>query len=153
MFPTPMTCPLPPKFTDSICNGNVNERLCGYPGKSGLGFLRACGSSTGYIPSWSCGWSGFQHSGQAKIFTFFVLITSCFNSFNLYRNPQTSHSDIAILPLANLLPMTYPINIWRGTNRSAAFSRSSPAARFQASSYDDFRNSKRGVPSGIFMAM
>ena len=67
-----------------------------------LGSRTACGSLTGYIPSWSCGWSASQHSLQTLILTCLVLIVSFRSSFSMNRKPQRSHSAILCLPEAYL---------------------------------------------------
>ena len=57
--------------------------LLSSPAKSGLGSRIACGSSTGNSPNLSCGWSGFQHSGQAFTFVSRPLTIRFFNSLSL----------------------------------------------------------------------
>lgn len=59
----------------------------------------------------------------------FPLMTSFLNCFSLNRNPQRSHSAIAFLSEANRCDTGYPNEEMRGMNRTAAFSRSSPAAK------------------------
>jgi hypothetical protein len=90
---------------------------------------------------------------RTLILTFFVLIVRVFNSFSLYLNPQRSHSEIECLPLAYLLGIHHLYVIMRGTNRSGAFSRSSPEAISHASAYSAFKIFMRSIgTSGSFNA-
>jgi len=130
--------------------GKNSARDCGYD-VSGRGFRSACGSLTGYIPSWSCGWSSSQHSRHTRRLTFFVLIVKVFRSGKSYRKPHLSQNPNACLPTANGLP-TY-ITIRLGTNRTGARSRSSALANSQASLYWPFSISSLSAPSGIFVAI